>query len=113
MSELDSLRRLEGRPRPERRRTLLGLVRRATAAVLDGPVPAAGRTFADLGFDSLLAVRLHERLTAETGLDLPVTLAYDHPGPEAVAAFLDESLYGESSSCHRERCPQRTPRSRW
>nr|WP_181776902.1 type I polyketide synthase [Amycolatopsis pittospori] len=93
MTELDSLRRLEDRPRAERRRTLLGLVRRATAAVLDAP-PPAGRTFAELGFDSLLAVRLHERLTAETGLDLPVTLAYDHPGPEALADFLDEFLFG-------------------
>ncbi|MEA5367271.1 SDR family NAD(P)-dependent oxidoreductase [Amycolatopsis sp., V23-08] len=96
MTELDSLRRLEGRPRPERRRTLLALVRRAVAAVLDGP-PPSGRTFADLGFDSLLAVRLHAWLTAETGLDLPVTLAYDHPGPEALADFLDECLFGAVS----------------
>ncbi|MBB4683801.1 type I polyketide synthase [Amycolatopsis jiangsuensis] len=103
MSELDSLRRLESRPRPERLRTLLGVVRRATAAVLDGPVPAAGRTFADLGFDSLLAVRLHERLSAETGLELPVTLAYDHPDPEAVAGFLDESLFGTGAPAALER----------
>ncbi|MFG1646567.1 SDR family NAD(P)-dependent oxidoreductase [Amycolatopsis sp. NPDC049252] len=96
MTELDSLRRLEGRPRPERRRTLLTLVRRAVAAVLDGP-PPSGRTFADLGFDSLLAVRLHAWLTAETGLDLPVTLAYDHPGPDALADFLDECLFGAVS----------------
>ncbi|AUI58015.1 type I polyketide synthase [Amycolatopsis sp. BJA-103] len=93
MTELDSLRRLESRPRAERRRTLLGLVRRATSAVLDGPLPA-GRTFADLGFDSLLAVKLHAWLSAGTGLELPVTLAYDHPGPEALADFLDERLFG-------------------
>ncbi|GAB3725688.1 hypothetical protein GCM10027598_43680 [Amycolatopsis oliviviridis] len=97
MTELDSLRRLESRPRAERRRTLLGLVRRATSAVLDGPL-AAGRTFADLGFDSLLAVKLHAWLSAETGLDLSVTLAYDHPGPEALADFLDECLFGAESA---------------
>ncbi|MFK0246499.1 SDR family NAD(P)-dependent oxidoreductase [Amycolatopsis azurea] len=97
MTELDSLRRLESRPRAERRRTLLGLVRRATSAVLDGPLPA-GRTFADLGFDSLLAVKLHAWLSDETGLDLPVTLAYDHPGPEALADFLDECLFGAEAA---------------
>ncbi|EME62124.1 type I polyketide synthase [Amycolatopsis decaplanina] len=97
MTELDSLRRLESRPRAERRRILLGLVRRATSAVLDGPLPA-GRTFADLGFDSLLAVKLHAWLTTETGLELPVTLAYDHPGPEALADFLDECLFGAEAT---------------
>ncbi|WP_037347516.1 type I polyketide synthase, partial [Sciscionella sediminilitoris] len=94
MSEVEYLRRLENRPRPERRRSLLALVRRVTAAVLDNPAPATGRTFAELGFDSLLAVRLHEQLSTATGCALPVTLAYDYPDPGAVADFLDETLFG-------------------
>ncbi|WP_447009001.1 SDR family NAD(P)-dependent oxidoreductase [Saccharothrix sp. DSM 118769] len=96
MSEADYLRRLDGLPPSEQHRTLLGAVRRATAAVLDDPaVPVApGQNFTELGFDSLLAVRLHALLVAETGLELPVTLVYDHPTPDALASFLRAELLG-------------------
>ncbi|MBM7769833.1 acyl transferase domain-containing protein/NADPH:quinone reductase-like Zn-dependent oxidoreductase/acyl carrier protein [Actinokineospora baliensis] len=79
----------------ERDRTLLDLVRRTAAEVLGhtgtAAVPARA-SFADLGFDSLAAVRLRAGLAESTGLDLPTALVFDHPTPVALAAHLAEEL---------------------
>ncbi|MGC3005663.1 beta-ketoacyl synthase N-terminal-like domain-containing protein, partial [Streptomyces sp. G35A] len=40
----------------------------------------------------LMAVEVRRRLSAETGLSLPSTLAFDHPTPTAVATFLLDTL---------------------
>ncbi len=82
----------------ERERLLTELVRGAVADVLGpagpGVVPER-QAFRELGFDSLAAVNLHARLTAVTGLRLPVTLAFDHPTPRALAGRLLAELLHE------------------
>ncbi|NUT94719.1 MAG: thioester reductase domain-containing protein, partial [Saccharothrix sp.] len=72
----------------ERRRAVDELVRREVAAVLglSGEVP--DKPFLDLGFDSLLSVELRNRVAAAANLTLPATVVFDHPTPDALAAFL-------------------------
>ncbi|TDP92869.1 type I polyketide synthase [Labedaea rhizosphaerae] len=81
----------------EQQRTLLGLVRGQTAAVLGFAGPdavAPGRAFAELGAGSLAAVELRNRLAAATGVTLPTTVIFDHATPEALAGHLLRELLG-------------------
>ncbi len=50
------------------------------------------RAFQELGFSSLDAIELRNRLTKTTGLQLPTTLTFDHPSPAAVAEFVRSQM---------------------
>ncbi|MFD5899773.1 SDR family NAD(P)-dependent oxidoreductase, partial [Streptomyces sp. NPDC060366] len=90
------LGRLSGLETHEAREELVKLVSAHVSAVLGhGPGASASpdKAFKDLGFDSLTAVELRNRLAATTGLRLPATLVFDHPSPKAVALHLHDELF--------------------
>jgi acyl transferase domain-containing protein/NADPH:quinone reductase-like Zn-dependent oxidoreductase/acyl carrier protein len=89
--------RLRGVPADERRKIVLQAVRGEIAAVLGHSSTEtidAQRALKELGFDSLLAVELRNRLAAMTGIRLPATLVFDYPTATLLADHLLEKLSG-------------------
>ncbi|MFI9383506.1 SDR family NAD(P)-dependent oxidoreductase [Kutzneria sp. NPDC052558] len=81
----------------ELRRTLVELVCADAAVVLghaDGESVAPERPFKEVGFDSLTAVELRNRLNTATGLRLPSTVLFDHPSPAELAERMAAELGG-------------------
>ncbi|MEX5637771.1 type I polyketide synthase, partial [Parafrankia sp. FMc2] len=92
-------RQLAALPAEERRRAVLDLVRGQVAAVLGyrgGGDLDPQRAFNELGFDSMTAVELRNRLIAATGLRLPSTLVFDYPNVEVLASFVGAELAGST-----------------
>ncbi|WP_425557018.1 SDR family NAD(P)-dependent oxidoreductase [Kitasatospora viridis] len=79
----------------DREQEVLQIVRAAAAVVLGHARPGdidPQRAFRELGIDSLTALELRNRLSAETGLSLPATLVFDHPVPLDLARHLHDQL---------------------
>ncbi|MEU4563538.1 beta-ketoacyl synthase N-terminal-like domain-containing protein [Actinoplanes sp. NPDC023936] len=83
-------------PEAERRERLLALVIAEAAGVpLENPVTEpilADTPFFEVGFNSLSAVEMRNRLAAATGLTLTPMLLFDHPTPEMIADHLVEQF---------------------
>ncbi|GES10225.1 hypothetical protein Amac_038220 [Acrocarpospora macrocephala] len=95
--DAELVRRLAGLGETEQVRLVVELVRAQAAVVLGHPSPETvqvRREFRELGFDSLTAVELRNRLNIATGLRLPATLVFDYPTPVVLAEFLVSELLG-------------------
>jgi acyl carrier protein len=81
----------------EARSLVLAEVRRAMAGVYGVPEAslAADVTFAELSFDSLMALQLRNLLERRLGLSLPATLVWNYPAPASLADHLVERLASE------------------
>ncbi|MFD9460102.1 SDR family NAD(P)-dependent oxidoreductase [Streptomyces sp. NPDC060027] len=93
-------RQLAALTETEQREFLLNLVRSHAAVALgagDAEALAPDTPFRDLGFDSLTAVDLRNRLSAATGCRFPATLVFDHPTPAELAGHLRTRLTSEAA----------------
>ncbi|MFI1161521.1 type I polyketide synthase [Streptomyces sioyaensis] len=96
-------RQLDGARPAERSRALLTMVRTAVADVLGlgaADQVAPDKAFRELGFTSLAAVQLRDRLVSATGKRLSAAIAFDYPTPAALAGHLHTVLLDDA--------PQRT-----
>jgi acyl transferase domain-containing protein len=87
--------RLAGVRGVERERVTLQFIRSEAASVLGHTGTGAiegGQAFKELGFNSVTAVELRNRLVAATGLRLPPTLLFEHPTPQMLAEHVLEQL---------------------
>ncbi|MFG1665446.1 SDR family NAD(P)-dependent oxidoreductase [Streptomyces sp. Y7] len=79
----------------EREAVLAELIRAEVAAVLGFPDPAAlpaERPFTEIGFDSLTAVQVRNRISAFTRVRLAPTVVLEYPTPPELAAHVHAAL---------------------
>jgi acyl transferase domain-containing protein/acyl-CoA synthetase (AMP-forming)/AMP-acid ligase II/NADPH:quinone reductase-like Zn-dependent oxidoreductase/acyl carrier protein len=93
--------RLAPLPDEERDRLLTGLVREHVAAVLGHEPTGDAVPFKELGFDSLTAIELRNRVSAAVGLRLPTTVIFDHPTPLALARYVKAELVPDADPLAR------------
>ncbi|HWA54139.1 MAG TPA: type I polyketide synthase [Solirubrobacterales bacterium] len=105
----DLARRFAAAAEAEREELVLEAVRGHVAAVLgheSAAQVAPDRVFKDLGFDSLAAVELRNRLELDSALSFPSSLAFDYPTTTAVAEYvvgrLGDGPVGSESEEERE-----------
>jgi acyl transferase domain-containing protein/NADPH:quinone reductase-like Zn-dependent oxidoreductase/acyl carrier protein len=92
-------RRLATMPESDWGEAVLQTLRAEVAAVLgyDSPEMIDPQVeFKDLGFDSLAAVELYNRLCQTTAMRLPTTMGFDYPTPEAAAEYLCDLIKTET-----------------
>jgi acyl transferase domain-containing protein/acyl-CoA synthetase (AMP-forming)/AMP-acid ligase II/acyl carrier protein/NADP-dependent 3-hydroxy acid dehydrogenase YdfG len=86
-----------GTLRKQQHELLLGVVCAQAAAVLGHPNPNdmdPDSAFQELGFDSVKAAELLDRLKTATELPLSPTMAFDYPTPATLATHLGQLLSG-------------------
>jgi len=107
-SKSNLLERLERLSGDEQDALLLDLVRSHIATVLGTTNSDAidpDIAFQELGFDSLTAVEMRNRLKAATGLALSPTLIFDYPNSAALAGYFRQELLGASTPVPDEGAP--------
>ncbi len=87
---------------------ILAVVCAEAAAMLaddagESPDPAC--SFSDLGFDSITAIELSERLAARTGMTVPATDLFDYPSPAALASHLHARVSASAGRPPNARAP--------
>ncbi|WP_405954200.1 SDR family NAD(P)-dependent oxidoreductase [Streptomyces phaeochromogenes] len=93
--------RLAGLSESEALRTVLELVRTHTAAVVGHASSESiepDRAFQEMGFDSLTALELRNRLNGATGANLPATVVFDRPSVRALAVHLVSEVLPDALS---------------
>ncbi|MFD5433653.1 type I polyketide synthase [Kitasatospora sp. NPDC127067] len=109
-------RRLADADPKEAGRILTDLVRSEVVQVLGHSSTDdidADAPFADLGFDSLTAVELRNRVNRAAGAALPITAVFDHPTPGALAARLLADLRPVSAAEPAEGATEPEPATHW
>ncbi|GGL53695.1 type I polyketide synthase [Planomonospora parontospora] len=96
----DLMRTLAGMKAADRDRALVEMVRAHTAEILGHERPESvdvDRGFLDMGFDSLSALELRNRMVAVTGRRIIPMLVFDHPSVTAVAAHLRDEFFDKGA----------------